>query len=40
MMMHGFSKVKAFGSGRASRYFGYRFPLAMYGSYLLVGTKA
>lgn len=40
LMMMGFSRVKLFGSGRATRYFGYHFPvLSVYGSYLAVGTK-
>lgn len=40
LMMVGFSNVKIYGSGRTSRYLGYRFPiLSIYGSYLAVATK-
>lgn len=40
MLMHGFSKVKIYGSGRLSRYLGYHFPLTRaYGSFLIIGDK-
>lgn len=40
LMMHGFSCVKTYGSGKLLRYLGARFPLlALYGSYLIVATK-
>lgn len=40
MMMAGFSNVKVYGSGKVTRYLGYRFPLlSIYGSYLATGTK-
>lgn len=40
LKMHGFSKVRVYGSGKASRYFGLHFPfLSIYGSYLAVATK-
>ena len=36
----GFSGIKVYGSGRVTRYLGYRFPLfSVYGSYLIVGDK-
>ena len=38
--MHGFSGVKIYGSGKISRYLGYRFPLlSVYGSYIVVADK-
>ena len=40
LKMHGFSRVRIYGSGKASRYLGYYFPiLALYGSYLITGDK-
>lgn len=40
LRMSGFSKIKIFGSGKVSRYFGQRFPLrSIYGSYLVRGDK-
>lgn len=40
LMMAGFSNVRIFGSGKVTRYLGYRFPLlAIYGSYLAIATK-
>ncbi len=40
LKMHGFSRVKVFGSGKASRHIGYYFPFRnLYGSYLIVGDK-
>lgn len=40
LLMHGFSNVKVYGSGKVSRYIGYSFPIrAVYGSYLIVGDK-
>lgn len=40
MLMHGFSRVKIYGSGKVSRYLGYHFPAkAVYGSYLIMGDK-
>lgn len=39
LRMAGFSRVRIFGSGKASRYVGNRFPLFIYGSYLAIGDK-
>ncbi|WP_026607660.1 class I SAM-dependent methyltransferase [Methylocapsa acidiphila] len=40
MQMHGFSNVRIFGSGRASRYVGRYFPLfSIYGSYMISADK-
>jgi ubiquinone/menaquinone biosynthesis C-methylase UbiE len=40
LMMHGFSNVKLFGSGKASRHLGQHFPiLSVYGSYLISARK-
>jgi ubiquinone/menaquinone biosynthesis C-methylase UbiE len=40
MQMHGFSRVKIYGSGQVSRYLGYYFPIRnVYGSYLIIGDK-
>jgi len=40
LKMHGFSRVKLYGSGRMSRYIGYHFPwLSVYGSYLVSADK-
>ena len=40
LLIHGFSGVKLYGSGKMSRYLGYSFPiLAVYGSYLVVANK-
>lgn len=40
LKMIGFSGVKIMGSGKMTRYLGYRFPfLAIYGSYLAIGNK-
>lgn len=40
LMLHGFSNVKLFGSGKASRHLGQRFPLlSVYGSYLISARK-
>ena len=40
LRMAGFSKVKVYGSGKVTRYLGYRFPLlSVYGSYLIMGDK-
>ncbi len=40
LLMHGFSRVKIYGSGKMSQYFGWYFPLtAVYGSYLIFADK-
>jgi ubiquinone/menaquinone biosynthesis C-methylase UbiE len=40
LLMHGFSGVKIYGSGKVSRYLGWNFPIkAVYGSYLVVADK-
>ena len=40
MKLIGFSKVRVVGTGKVSRYLGYRFPwLSMYGSYMAMGDK-
>ncbi|WP_299414884.1 class I SAM-dependent methyltransferase [Acaryochloris sp. IP29b_bin.148] len=40
LMMHGFSNVRIFGSGKVSRYLGSRFPFRfLYGSYLVAADK-
>jgi 2-polyprenyl-3-methyl-5-hydroxy-6-metoxy-1,4-benzoquinol methylase len=40
LRMHGFSRVRIYGSGKVSRYLGYYFPIrALYGSYLITGDK-
>lgn len=39
LRMAGFSRVRAYGSGKVSRYVGSRFPLLIYGSYLAMGDK-
>ena len=40
LMLHGFSQVKIFGSGQATRLFGEWMPiLSVYGSYLIIGKK-
>jgi predicted SAM-dependent methyltransferase len=40
MKMVGFSRVRVLGSGKATRYLGYRFPLlGAYGSFLAMGDK-
>jgi ubiquinone/menaquinone biosynthesis C-methylase UbiE len=40
LMMHGFSRVRVYGSGKATRYLGQHFPLmAAYGSYLICARK-
>jgi ubiquinone/menaquinone biosynthesis C-methylase UbiE len=40
LRMHGFSRVRIFGSGHMSRYLGYYFPVRMlYGSYLITCDK-
>ena len=40
LMMHGFSKVRIFGSGKTTRYLSSRFPfLSAFGSYLIVARK-
>ena len=40
LQAHGFSRVRLYGSGKVSRYLGYRFPLRfLYGSYLVTGDK-
>lgn len=40
MRMVGFSRIKIYGSGKASRYFGQHFPIrSVYGSYLIYGDK-
>ncbi len=40
LMLHGFSGVRVFGSGKATRYLGQHFPiLAAYGSYLIRARK-
>jgi ubiquinone/menaquinone biosynthesis C-methylase UbiE len=40
LMLHGFSDVRLFGSGKASRHLGQRFPLlSVYGSYLISARK-
>lgn len=40
LKMHGFSKVRLIGSGKATRLFGEKLPwLSVYGSYLIIGSK-
>lgn len=40
LKLHGFSKIKILGSGKATRYFGEKFPfLPVYGSYLIIARK-
>jgi ubiquinone/menaquinone biosynthesis C-methylase UbiE len=40
LLMHGFSGVKIYGSGKVSRHLGWNFPIkAVYGSYLVVADK-
>ncbi len=40
LRMHGFSRIRIYGSGRAIRYVGSHFPcLAVYGSYLVIADK-
>ena len=40
MKLTGYSRVRVVGSGKVSRYLGYRFPmLSLYGSYLAMGDK-
>jgi len=40
MKMHGFSRIRIYGSGKVSRYIGCRVPFRMlYGSYLISGDK-
>jgi ubiquinone/menaquinone biosynthesis C-methylase UbiE len=40
LKMHGFSRIRIFGSGKMSRYIGSYFPMRMlYGSYLIIGDK-
>ena len=40
LKMHGFSRIKIYGSGKVSRYFGANFPLiSIYGSYLIKADK-
>ncbi len=40
LRMHGFSRVRIYGSGKMSRYLGYHFPIrALYGSYLITSDK-
>jgi len=39
LRMSGFSLVKIEGSGKVTRYFGTKFPLFIYGSYLAMGDK-
>jgi ubiquinone/menaquinone biosynthesis C-methylase UbiE len=40
LLMHGFSRVKIYGSGKMSKYFGWYFPvLKVYGSYLILADK-
>lgn len=40
LMMHGFSRVRIYGSGKMTRYIGYHFPmLNLYGSYLITADK-
>jgi len=40
LMMHGFSRVRVYGSGKATRYLGQHFPLtSAYGSYLIRAYK-
>lgn len=40
LQLHGFSGVKIYGSGKASRHFGWHFPLMfVYGSYLVLANK-
>lgn len=40
LMLHGFSRVRVFGSGKATRYLGQNFPvLSAYGSYLVRALK-
>lgn len=40
LMMHGFSKIGVYGSGKVSRYLGSHFPFKfLYGSYLIVANK-
>lgn len=40
LLMHGFSNIKIFGSGKMSRYLGWHFPFrSAYGSYLIIASK-
>jgi len=40
LLMHGFSRVRIFGSGKMTRYIGSRFPiLNLYGSYMITARK-
>ena len=40
LMMHGFSRVRIYGSGKMTRYIGSHFPFSrLYGSYLIIGDK-
>jgi ubiquinone/menaquinone biosynthesis C-methylase UbiE len=40
LLMHGFSRVKIYGSGKISKYLGWHFPiLKAYGSYLILADK-
>ena len=40
LRMHGFSRVRVIGSGKATRYFGSYFPIfSVYGSYLIIADK-
>jgi len=40
LLMHGFSRVGILGSGKASRYLGWHFPIkSLYGSYLIVASR-
>lgn len=40
LLLHGFSRVRILGSGKAIRWFGTRFPLfSVYGSYLVIADK-
>lgn len=40
LKMHGFSKIKIYGSGKMTRYLGFHFPyLSVYGSYLVIADK-
>lgn len=40
LLMHGFSRIKIFGSGKMTRYIGSRIPLLnLYGSYLITAKK-
>jgi ubiquinone/menaquinone biosynthesis C-methylase UbiE len=40
LKMHGFSKIRLIGSGKATRIFGEKLPwLSVYGSYLIIGSK-